>query len=71
MFPLWLNMSCVLFVSVYTPKLLCKSTAKYKRQKIQSCQTTMMKVSAEYSTAKKLHRRCLIGFLIYTFNSLM
>ena len=53
MFPLWLNMSCVLFVSVYTPKLLCKSTAKYKRQKIQSCQTTMMEVSAEYSTAKK------------------
>ena len=71
MFPLWLNMSCVLLISVYTPKLLCKSTAKYKRQKIQSCQTTMMEVFAKYSTAKKLHRRCLIGFLIYTFNSLM
>ena len=71
MFSLWLKLSCVLLISVYTPKLLCKSTAKYRRQKIKSCQTSMMEIFAKYSTAKILHQLCLIGFLIYTFNSLM
>ena len=71
MFLLWLNVSCVLLISVYTPKLLCKSTAKHRRQKMQSCQTSMMEVFAKYSTAKKLHHRYLIGFLICTFSSLM
>ena len=71
MFSLWLRLSCVLLISVYTPKLLCKSTAKYRRQKIKSCQTSMMEMSAKYSTTKMLHQWCLIGFLIHTFNRLM
>ena len=56
MFSLWLKLSCVLLISVYTSKLLCKSTAKYRREKIKSCQTSMMEMSAKYSTTKILHQ---------------
>ena len=67
MFPLRLKLSCSLLI-VYTLKGLCKCTAKY----LQSCQTSVVEVFVKYSTAKKKHyNRCLIGFLIYTFGSLM
>ena len=67
MFPLQLKLSCSLLISVYTLKRLCKCTVKY----LQSCQTSVVEVFAKYSTAKKHYNRCLIGFLIYTFDSLM
>ena len=67
MFPLRLKLSCSLRISVYTLKRLYKCTAKY----LQSCQTSVVEVFAKYSTAKKHYNRCLIGFLIYTFDSPM
>ena len=67
MFPLRLKLSCSLRISVYTLKRLYKCTAKY----LQSCQTSVVEIFAKYSTAKKHYNRCLIGFLTYTFGSLI
>ena len=67
MFPLWLKLSCSLLISVHTLKRLCKCTAK----QLYSCQTSVVEVFAKYSTAKKHYNRCLTGFLIYTFGSLI